>query len=179
MSSNQLKNINMKKILIVAIGLFVLASCQEKKRYTQQSPEIDTYKKLIENYKNLKWDDFAVHYADTVKIHNNVTRGKGITLSERLEENKSIANQYTWVIENEEYEMVETDKGQTWVNFWGLWKGTDKVTGKLYDIPIHVTTRFIDGKIVEEYGYWNNSEIVTDMLKQAEKPEPEMEQATE
>ncbi|WP_321538289.1 nuclear transport factor 2-like protein [Flavobacterium piscinae] len=86
---------------------------------------------------------------------------------------------FSYVVEKEEYEMVVTDKGETWVNFWGLWKGTIKTTNKVYEIPFHNTARFVDGKIVEEYGYWNNSEIVTDMLKQAEKPEPEMEQATE
>jgi hypothetical protein len=60
--------------------------------------------------------------------------------------------------------MVKTDKGDTWVNYWGLWKGTLKSTNKVYEIPIHTTSKFIDGKIVEENGYWNNSEIVTDML---------------
>ncbi len=30
----------------------------------------------------------------------------------------------TMWMENREYEMVVTDKGQTWVNFWGLWEGT-------------------------------------------------------
>ncbi|WP_321538290.1 hypothetical protein [Flavobacterium piscinae] len=37
----------MKKIVLVVIGLVVLASCQEKQRYTQQSPEIDTYKNQL------------------------------------------------------------------------------------------------------------------------------------
>ena len=61
--------------------------------------------------------------------------------------------------------MVVTDDKETWVNFWGLWKGTLKSSGKVYQIPIHTTARFIDGKIVAESGYWNNSEIVSDMLK--------------
>lgn len=165
----------MKKVILLGLVLVLFTSCNQKQRYTQQSPEIDTYKKLIDNYKNLKWDDFAVHYNDTIKIHNNVVKGKGITLSERLEENKENAAKFTWTIEKEEYEMVVTDKDQTWVNFWGLWKGTDKVSGKLYEIPIHLTMRFIDGKIVEEYGYWNNSEIVTDMLAVAQTPTPTAE----
>ena len=169
----------MKKIIIVVIGLFVLTSCQEKQRYTQQSPEIDTYKKSMEVYKNMDWENFLAPYADTAKICNNVTKEKAKTAKQALEKNKEDAALFTWVVEKEEYEMVITDKGETWVNFWGLWKGTMKATNKVYEIPFHNTARFIEGKIVEEYGYWDNSEIVTDMLKQAEKPEPEKVQAKE
>ncbi|MCB0443549.1 MAG: nuclear transport factor 2 family protein [Flavobacterium sp.] len=169
----------MKKIAILVMGLFALASCQENKRYTQQSPEIDTYKKSMEVYKNMDWENFAAPYADTAKICNNVTKEKAITVAQALEKNKEDATLFTWVVEKEEYEMVITDEGETWVNFWGLWKGTMKTTNKVYEIPFHNTARFIDGKIVEEHGYWDNSEIVTDMLNQTEKPEPEMMQATE
>lgn len=165
----------MKKLFLLGFATILFISCQQEVRYTQQSPEIDTYKKLIENYKNSNWDDFAIHYADTAKIFNNTTKDRGITIAQRLEENKTNAKQYSWVIEDEEFEMVVTDNKETWVNFWGLWKGTDKVTGKLYQIPIHITTRFINGKIVKEIGYWNNSEIITDMLTPTPAATAEME----
>jgi hypothetical protein len=169
----------MKKILIVAIGLFVLASCQEKQRYTQQSPEIDNFKKVIEAYKNLDWESHITFYTDTAKICTNETKEKAKTVLQAMEQYKEDAALFSWIVENEEYEMVVTDKGETWVNFWGLWKGTNRLTNKEYEIPFHNTARFVDGKIVEEHGYWNNSEIVTDMLKQAETSEPEKVQATE
>src|SRR5690606_16459041 len=108
----------------------------------------------------------ATHYADTAKIANNVIEEKAFNVSQFIERNKEDADMFSWVVEKEEYEMVVTDKGETWVNFWGLWKGTMKSTGKVYDIPFHNTVRFIDGKIVEEFGYWNNSEIATDLLIQ-------------
>ena len=60
--------------------------------------------------------------------------------------------------------MVVTDKGETWVNFWGLWKGTMKTTNKVYEIPFHLTAQFIDGKIVKEFGYWNNAQVKLDLL---------------
>jgi ketosteroid isomerase-like protein len=56
--------------------------------------------------------------------------------------------------------MITTDKGETWINFWGLWRGEMKSSGKTYDIPSHITAQFIDGKIVKEYGYWDNSDFV-------------------
>jgi ketosteroid isomerase-like protein len=75
--------------------------------------------------------------------------------------------------------MVVTDKKETWVNFWGLWKGTLKSSGKVYQVPFHTTARFIEGKIVEEYGYWNNTEIMTDLMKQSQTPAKEPDTASE
>ncbi|MEO6347787.1 MAG: nuclear transport factor 2 family protein, partial [Aquaticitalea sp.] len=65
--------------------------------------------------------------------------------------------------ESVEYEMVVTDKGETWVNFWGHWEGTLKSSNKVYVIPAHVTARFVGGKIVREDGYWDVSKLLMDI----------------
>jgi len=165
----------MKKLLLTGFAIILLVSCNQEMRYTQNSPEIDTYKKVIDDYKTLNWDDMPKHYADTAKVMNNVTKEKAKTFAEALLIMKDDAKLFTWVVENEEYEMVKTDKGETWVNFYGVWKGTMKSTNKVYELPIHVTARFIDGKIVRENGYWNNAEIVTDMSSSAATPAPTAE----
>lgn len=168
----------MKKLFLLGFATILFVSCQQEVRYTQKSSEIDTYKKIIDNYKTLNWEDTPKHYADTAKIANNVTNEKATTLAEAITKMKEDASSFTWVVENEEYEMVKTDEGETWVNFWGLWKGTMKASNKMYEIPFHITAQFIDGKIVRENGYWNNSEIVTDMLTPAPAP-TEMEATKE
>lgn len=153
----------MKSVLLLSLSFLMLISCNDK-RYTQQSEEIETYKKVIADYENMNWESFATHYADTAKIYNNAKKDEGKSLSEFIEENKDDANSFsswTYVDEDSEYEMIVTDKGETWVNFWGLWKGVLKANGKTYDIPTHITAQFIDGKIVQEYGYWDISELVT------------------
>ena len=169
----------MKKIIVLGLAIVFFTSCNEKQRYTQQSPEIETCKKLMNAYKTKNWDAYPSHYADTAKIANNVIEEKRVSLAEVIKTNKEDAALFNWVVEKEEYEMVVTDDKQTWVNFWGLWKGTLKSSGKVYQIPFHTTSQFIDGKIVAEYGYWNNSEIVTDMLKQTETPAAEVPKPTE
>ena len=41
----------MKQIILVGLAIVLLIACKEhEKRYTQQSAEIDTYKKVIECY---------------------------------------------------------------------------------------------------------------------------------
>ena len=163
----------MKKLFFLGFATILLVACNQEVRYTQKSPEIDTYKKVMEDYKTMNWDDMPKHYADTAKVMNNVPKEKAQTVAQAIEKNKEDATLFTWVVSNEEYEMVKTDEGETWVNFWGLWKGTMKSTNKVYEIPFHTTVQFIDGKIVREIGYWNNSEIVTDMLSSPATPTTE------
>ncbi|WP_257984564.1 nuclear transport factor 2 family protein [Psychroflexus sp. MES1-P1E] len=152
----------MKNCLLLALSIVLLASCNDK-RYTQQSPEIETYKKVINAYQNQDWENFSTHYADTVMIYNNTTKDKGQTLTQLIENNKqdaSMFSSWTYLDKDSEYEMVVTDKGETWVNFWGLWQAKLKITGQTYDIPAHMTVQFVDGKIVKEHGYWDVSELV-------------------
>jgi ketosteroid isomerase-like protein len=161
----------MKKIILLAFFVTLCLACNEK-RYSQQSPEIETYKKTVEAYKVLDWENFETHYADTVTIANNVPKDQGMSIDQVIAKNIEDATLFSWDIENEEYEMVVTDDGETWVNFWGLWKGTMKSNNKTYEIPIHNTARFINGKIAEEYGYWNaldldanNVEVIDNLYK--------------
>jgi hypothetical protein len=165
----------MKKIFLLGFATILFAACKQEVRYTQNSPEIDSYKKVIEDYKTQNWEDMPKHYADTAKIANNVIKEKAQTVAQAIEKNKEDAKLFTWVVKDDDYEMVITDKGETWVNYWGLWTGTLKSNNKVYEIPFHNTARFIDGKIVQENGYWDNSEIVTDMLSMAKTPTPTAE----
>ncbi len=158
----------MKKIILLGLAIVFFTSCNQKQRYTQQSAEIDTYKKVMEDYKTQNWEDYPLHYADTAKIANNVVKEKAQTVSQAIEKSKEDAKLFDYKVEDIDIEMVVTDRDETWVNYWGVWTGTLKSTGKVYVIPFHNTAQFIDGKIVREDGYWDNSEIVTDMLKQPE-----------
>lgn len=172
----------MKNLLIVTFGIFVLISCQEKQRYTQQSPEIETYKKAIKDYEMANWESMPTHYADTAKIYHNATKKGSKTIAQITEGNKtSLASfsTYNFVTEESDYEMVVTDKGETWVNFWGLWQGRLKSTNALFEVPVHITARFIDGKIVTEHGYWDNSAITLAIMAAQSTTSPEATTETE
>ena len=152
----------------LAIVLSLTACQQQEKRYTQQSPEIETYKKVIDAYSKQDWEAMATHYSDTARIMNNVVEKEGQTLADLIATNKDDAalfSSWEYVDAESEYEMVHTDEGQTWVNFYGVWKGTLITNNKVYTIPSHITAQFIDGKIVKEFGYWDLSKIMLDMQK--------------
>jgi len=171
----------MKKIIFILVTLATVVACQNKVRYTQKSAEIETYKKSIKDYEMANWESLATHYADTAKIMNNVTDKNGISVAQNIELNKkdiSVLSSYGFVADESEYEMVETDKGKTWVNFWGLWQGRLKANDQLIEIPVHLTAQFINGKIVSEHGYWDNTAIVMALMKLEENTPTEQPLAT-
>lgn len=152
----------MKNIFLVSLAIVLFTACNQKQRYTQNSPEIDSFKSVIKSYNDQDWDAMTAHYADTAKTFNN-SSDIGLSLVEMVDYHKeSLANLSNrgFLVKDQEYEMVLTDKGTTWVNFWGDWEGTLKANGKKIKIPIHLTGQFKDGKIVRTSGNWDNSQML-------------------
>jgi hypothetical protein len=163
---------------ILLIFTITFTACQQPEiRYTQSSTEIDVLKQAIADYEAANWANYASHYADTAKIYVNSDEvflsptENGSRLAEQIINYES----YGFVKDKGDSEMVVTDKGQTWVNYWGLWRATLSGSDKPIDMPVHLTAQFIDGKIVKQYDYFN-VEIVTNRL--SEEAEAKME-ATE
>lgn len=151
----------MRKILLLGLAIVLFTACDQKDtRYTQQSPEIDIVKKAIADY-NTKEYDLSI-YADTSKTYFN-TKTNPLEVDEIIAYHQANDANYSsrkFLDEDQEYEMVVTDDGQTWVNAWLDWQGTLKESGKVVNIPIHLTYRFIDGKIVRSVGFWDPTEVV-------------------
>jgi hypothetical protein len=152
----------MKKLFVLGLAIVLFTSCQEKKqRFFDTSAEIDVTKALLKDYHAGDWKSWAGHYADTAKIYHNTI--KGATAEETIASLKQILDNtsaYKFDDKSLWYEMVIDKDGETWVNFWGNWKGKLAANGKELIIPVNLTLQFVNGKIVEEYGYYNISEFV-------------------
>ena len=150
----------MKKVIVLLFLTAGLFACKQEVRYSQSSPEVDDWKKIISEYENGDCDNFRTHFADTAKVYRNST--EPMSADDLVAEHKeSLAIYSTYGFEEGEgdAEMVVTDEGETWVNFWGTWKGTMEANGKTYTIPVHTTSQYVDGKIVKYYGYWDGTEV--------------------
>jgi len=165
----------MKNLILLGLSIILFIACEQKKeRYTQQSPEIETVKLLLNNYNN-KTYDLSI-YADSSKTFYNSSGA----LSPKEVINYHNQNDINYASrsfqrDGEELEMVLDDKDRTWVNFWGDWKGTLTANQKEITIPIHLTYQFVDGKIVREYGYWDPTEVLLSLqaIEAAKKAEEE------
>ena len=167
-------------LLVLSIVLFTACQKNEPQRYFSSSTEIDVAKTLITDYQDGNWDGWITHYADTAKIYQNAI--KGISPKETMESQKSIlTNVSSYKFDDKDlwYEMIIDDDGETWVNFWGNWRGTVAANGQELVIPVHLTLQFVNGKIVEEYGYYNLSEITTVLNEIATAAKMAEEEATE
>lgn len=154
----------MKKLFLLSFAMLLFLACQQKDtRYTQTSPEIDIVKKHIENYNTKNYDTSIM--ADTSKSYFN-TKNNPLLVKDLVAYHKANDANYTkrgFLDEDQEFEMVVTDDGETWVNTWLDWRATLKGSGKVVDMPVHLTYRFIDGKIVREVGFWDPTEIVLEL----------------
>ena len=151
----------MKKLSLLIIAAILFIACQQGPvRYTQNSPEIDTVKKLIANYNSKTYD--ASIYADTAKTFYN-TKENAMSPAETIAYHQETDKTYKsrgFLDKDQEYEMVRSDDGNTWVNCWLDWEGTLTANNQKFDMPIHLTYQFIDGKIVREHGYWDPTALV-------------------
>ena len=133
---------------------------------TQKSPEIDISKAVIKSYDKMDWETLTSHYADTAKVYFNATEKNPMAASKIPDYHKENDANYEsrgFVEKDNFFEMVVTEKGENWVNFWGTWKCKLKTNGKELEIPVHLTSQYIDGKIVKEYGYWDASQLVLEL----------------
>ncbi len=156
----------MKKLLLLTTLMVLMISCKSD-RYSQNSPEIETYKSSIKDYDEKNWEQMTSHYSDTAKIFFNTTNASMLAseLQNYHTESDAAFSSRGFKEEGQEYEMVIDDKGRTWVNFWGTWQATLAANNKQMELPVHLTAQFIDGKIVQEYGYWDNAPIVMEFQK--------------
>jgi ketosteroid isomerase-like protein len=154
--------------MLTGIIVLTLIGCTSKQRYSQDSPEIDTVKSLFENYLTGNWDAYKSNFADNAQIFINVTEKNPANIQELIAQQKMEIeglSSYSIDAETQTFEMILDDKGETWVNYWGVWKGTLTATQEIFEIPIHITFQFVDGKIVKEFGYWDNSNITMAVMK--------------
>ncbi len=160
--------LSMKNSILILFVVLAFSACQQKNRYTQQSSEIEAVKALFEVVESGDFEAQRIYYADSALIYYNATEENPTTMDEMIAQQKKEQGEFTNVsvtLEDNAIEMVTTDEGETWVNTWGVWEATHVPTGKTFKIPFHETFQFVDGKIVKDFGYWDNAPIATAIME--------------
>ena len=151
----------MKKLFLLGLTILLFVACQNQpQRYFEASPEIEIVKAGIKAYEAQDWDTWKANFADTAKIFHNANKGGSPDeLMVGMKQMISNFSAYGFSKENAEIEMIIDKDGDTWVNYWNTWGGKAKVTDKKISVPVHLTLQFIDGKIVQEYAYYDTANI--------------------
>jgi hypothetical protein len=153
----------MRTLLAIFCSLLLFSACQEQ-RYFEEAPEIESFKGVMKAYEAGNFDAYSDFYADTAKIYYNTTEAK--TLDQTIEVDKEGVSpfaEYGFGEEDMDFELVITNEGNRWVGFWGVWTGKIAANGQEISTPVHISARFVDGKIVEEWGYWDNQPMFAAM----------------
>lgn len=152
----------MKKFFLLWLATIILIGCQDKpeQRYFETSPEIESTLAGIKAYEAQDWDTWKANFADSAKIFHNTNKAASVDeMIEGFTNMLSNIESYGFNKENAVSEMVVDKDGKTWVNYWGSWKGTTKITGREIVVPVHLTLQYKDGKIINEYAYYDTHGI--------------------
>lgn len=150
--------------------LLIFTSCKDtsKNYFTEVAPEIDVMREMIKDYESGNWESYKSHYTDDAKMYHNRVNHNPKTVDEAIEEHKNFISQvknYVYsTTENQTVEMIVDSKGTTWVSFWGVWTGTFSESGNSSEIIVHITSRFVDGKINQEHMYWDTAPFVLEKI---------------
>ena len=157
----------MKNFIYTVLALLLFVACKDAAvRYASSSPEIDSLKSLVKDYEAGDWEAWMAHYADTAKVYHNSKEASTVAeLQEGLSGLLANTSSYGFEDNDQFYEMIVDDDGETWVNFWGNWEGTLSANNKKLSVPVHLTAQFVDGKIVEEHAYYDLSEYMHEINK--------------
>ncbi len=156
----------MKKLILLGLTIILFIACQQtEQRYFDDSAEIETVKQLYELMENANYTEIRAIYGDTAKIYRNSE--KSVSIDELIASYKETREGFSmFSFKDSIYpEMVITKNGHTWVNSWPTWVGKVKGSDEEITVPAHIAFRFEDGKIVEDYGYWNYLPIYLAMEK--------------
>ncbi|MEN3324000.1 nuclear transport factor 2 family protein [Mariniflexile soesokkakense] len=151
----------MRKLFLLGLAVILFTACDNKpQRYFEESAEIETTKTGIKAYEDQDWDTWRANFADTAKIYHNTNKAASPDeMMVGMKQMLSNFSSYGFNTKEAEYEMIIDKDGDTWVNYWNTWHGKAKVTDKELSIPVHLTVQFVNGKIVEEYAYYDTSGI--------------------
>ncbi len=130
-------------------------------RWTTTAPEVDVTKALVKDYEDGNWTKWMTHYSDTAKIfHNSVEGITSAALQDAFKGTLQKLSSYHFMDNDRFFERIIDNDGATWVYFWATWEAKVTATGKTITIPVHLALKFVDNKIVREYGYYDRSQLV-------------------
>jgi hypothetical protein len=150
----------MKKLILLVLAVIAITACKQEQRYFSESPEITDLKASINDYNTGNWEAWRAHYADTAKLYiNSLKSSTAADLESAQKQLLSNFSSYGFVDKGSFAEMVIDKDNETWVNYWATWHGTLKANGKELDVPVHITSQYVNGKVVKLYDYWDSAPI--------------------
>jgi hypothetical protein len=151
----------MKSNFLLLTLLFCLISCKQGENVLPDQIAKDAIKMIVDkfdDYHKGNWEKWAEYYVDSAKIYYN-TRTKPMTAIEaaKMHENSVVPLSEYKFADNMLIEKVNTEDRPLKLLFKGYWQATLKGNGESFEVPSLVYYIIVDGKILEEHGFWDNS----------------------
>jgi hypothetical protein len=170
----------MKSLYHLAVFVVIAAACQPQvppaaeaaeeapERFTTNAPEITTAKAGMDAYLAGDWDALRAIFTDDAEVYHNTTEPVGPDQSiANLQEGLETVSSYSFA-EEQYWERIIDDEGETWVYFWGTWQADHATSDQQFVVPVHLAWHYQDGKAVEEFGMWDTSQMLLAQMEAGE-----------
>lgn len=122
------------------------------------SPEVELIRSKFDDYHSGNWTQWLSKYHDNARIFYNSPVRFITPLQAAQGHEASVKGLSHYLFDPASIRIYSflNESGETWVSFYGNWEATlpDNIR---FVVPTHATYLFIDGKIAEEHGYWDNT----------------------
>ena len=160
----------MKKILLVALAVFTMLSCNQGVTVSFDDPKsqaiLSVYDSYMENdagaIESLYAEDAVVYLnsLDSIPIQENV---KNLSMHHELFDDISLSwgdgeNERTAFVQTSSYPTVDVTLA------WFTWSGTGKASGKTYNVPTHVVYFWGEDGKVSSSSLFNDSASFTEEM---------------
>lgn len=166
----------MKHLLTLILGSFLFfLGCDtiptKPEQVASSTPNINIGKAMVKAYHTGDWATFTQYYTDSAKIwrNKNWTKDPGLSVTEYITElQQRIEIMESYRFEGVMWQNIIDENGDNWVLFWGVWVAKSSLTAKEYEIPVHIVFMMENGKIVSQGDFFNNTELVIDLMTLSE-----------
>ena len=154
----------MKRIvtLILALCLVSLTAMAQDGTgiHRNDGPVVDLIKENVAAYEAGDWETLKKNSAPDAQYYVNST--EPISLEANIKQTKEgVEGLESYAFENSVVAHVRTAEGVDWGMFWGNWVG--QAGDETMSIMVHFVSRIVEGKVVEQYGFWDAVDPTPDM----------------
>lgn len=152
--------------------VLLFAACQQAPKATvvTEGPAVENLTKVLNAWVDGDWATYRAAFADTATIVFNTQEFDPDSLVRWQQVRRASYDKVAY--STDAMESITYENGEVWTHFWGKLTLTIKGTGRVVDVPIHLADNVVNGKSVQQFGYYDALNITNAVREAISAPPP-------